>query len=161
MALGRGPDLGKAIGIDARGAGMRLDISLVHGRCLELLLDDDISLGKALLQVADLKFKSFRDIRRLRRRRFDAAGDHVFEQERRIRLHRLVDIDDVRQDLVIDLEQCGGLFGNRFADRCDGGDRVALIERLFAGDDVARDVPEILRHPLRTHIFEFLVGEIG
>ena len=62
MALGRGPDLGLAVGVDARGAGMRLDIGLVHGRGLKLPLDDDIGLGKALVEIADLKLEPFRDI---------------------------------------------------------------------------------------------------
>ncbi len=59
MALGRGPDLGLPVGVDARGAGMRLDIGLVHGRGLELLLDDDIGLGKALVEIADLQIRAF------------------------------------------------------------------------------------------------------
>ena len=46
------------------------------------------------------------------RRRFDAARDHVLEQQRRVWLHRLVDVDDVRQDFVVDLDQRRGLLGD-------------------------------------------------
>ena len=45
------------------------------------------------IEIADLEFELFRDVRRLGRRRLDAAGDHVLEQERRVGLHRIVDID--------------------------------------------------------------------
>ncbi len=57
MALGRGPDLGLAIGVDAGGAGMRLDIGLVDGRGLELFFDDDIGLGKALVEITEREFE--------------------------------------------------------------------------------------------------------
>ena len=60
------------------------------------------------------------------------------------RLHRLVDVDDVRQHLVIDRDQRQRLVGDRLAGRGDGGDRMALIEHLLARHDVARHVPEIL-----------------
>ena len=102
MPLARRPDLGLAVGVEAGDAGMRLDIGLVHRRRLELLLDDLVGLGKARVDVAELELDPLRNIGRLRRRRLDAAGDHVFEEQRRIRLHRLVDVDDVRQDLVVD-----------------------------------------------------------
>jgi len=42
----------------------------------------------------------------------------------------------------------------------DGGNRVTLIEHLLARHDVARDVPEIDRDPLRADILEFVVREI-
>ena len=160
MPLARRPDLGLAIVIEAGDAGMRLDIGLVHRRGLELLVDDLVGLGKACIRVADLELDPLRDIRGLGRRRLDAAGDLVLEEQRRVGLHRLVDIDDVRQYLVIDIDQRRRFLGDRFADRRDRGDRVALIERLLARHDVARYVPEILRDPLRADIFEFMVGEV-
>ena len=67
----------------------------------------------------------------------------------------------MRQNLIVDCDQRGGLFGDGLAGRGDGGDRVAFIERLFASHHVAGDVPEILRDPLRPNIFEFMVGKIG
>jgi hypothetical protein len=57
MALGRGPDLGLAIGINAGGAGMRLDIGLVDGRGLELFLDNDVGLGKPLFEITEREFE--------------------------------------------------------------------------------------------------------
>ena len=67
---------------------------------------------------------------------------------------------DVRQYLVIDLDQRQRLLGGGGVDRGDGGDRVALIERLLARHDVARDVPEIDRDPLGADILEFVVREV-
>src|SRR5207237_9033602 len=55
MPLARRPDLGLAVVVEAGGAGMRLDIGLVHRRCLEFLLDDLLGLGKAGIDIADLK----------------------------------------------------------------------------------------------------------
>ena len=160
MPLTRSPDLGLAVVVETRGAGVRLDIGLMHRRGLELLLDDHIGLGKAGIDIADLELDPFGDIRRLGRRRLDAARDHVLEKERRVRLHRLIDVDDVREDLVIDLDQQGGFFGDGFADRRYGGDRVAFIECLLPRHHVARDMPEVLRDALRTDIFEFVIGEV-
>ena len=67
---------------------------------------------------------------------------------------------DVRQYLVIDLDQRQRLLGGGGVDRGDGGDRMALIEHLLARHDVARDVPEIDRDPLGSDILEFVVREI-
>ena len=116
--------------------------------------------AKPGLDVADLELDALRDVRGLGRRRLDAARDHVFEQQRRVGLHRLVDVDDVRQHLVVDLDQRERLVGDRLADRRDGRDRVAFIEDLLARHDVARHVPEILRDALGADVFEFLVGEV-
>ena len=117
--------------------------------------------AKPGVEIADLEFEALGDVRRLGRRRLDPARDHVLEQQRRVGRHRLVDIDDVRQHLVVDLDQRRRLFGDGLAGRGDGGDRVAFVERLFARHHVARDMPEILRHPLRADVFELVVGEIG
>ena len=160
MPLARGPDLGLTVGVEAGDAGMRLDIGLVHRRGLELLVDDLVGLGKAGLRVADLELDPLRDVRRLGRRRLDAAGDHVLEQQRRVGFHRVVDIDHVRQHLVVDLDQRGGFIRDRFADRRYRRDGVAFVQRLLARHHVARHVPEILCDPLRADIFEFMVGEV-
>ena len=160
MPLARRPHLGLAVGIDPHAAGVRLDIALVHRRGLELLLDHDIGLGKPGIEVADLEFEPLRDVGGLGRRRLDPARHHVFEQQRRVGLHRLVDIDDVRQHLVIDLDQRQGLVRRGGIGCGDRGDRVPLIECLLARHHVARHMPEIDRDPLGADILEFLLGKI-
>jgi len=51
--------------------------------------------------------------------RLDAAGNHVLEQQRRVGFHRVIDVDHMRQHLVIDLDQRQRLVGD---DRIGGGD---------------------------------------
>ena len=58
MALARRPDLGLAVGLDLGDRGVRLDIGLVHRRGLELLLDDEIRLGKPLVEIAEREFEA-------------------------------------------------------------------------------------------------------
>ena len=160
MPLARRPDLGLAVVVEARGAGMRLDIGLVHRRCLEFLLDDLLGLGKAGIDITDLKLDPLGDVGGPGRRRLDAAGDLVLEEQWRVGIYRLVHIDDVRQHFVIDVDQRSGFLGDPLVDRGDGGDGMALIESLLARHDVARDVPEILGNPLRTLILEFMVRKV-
>ena len=159
MPLARGPDLALAVGVDAGHAALRLDIALMHGRGLERHFDDLVGVLEAGLDVAERKHSALCNIGR-RRRRFDAAGDHVLKQQGRIRLHRLVDVDDVRQHFVVDLDQRQRLVGDRLAGGRHGGDRMALIEHLLARHDVARHVPEILRDAFRADVLEFLLGEV-
>ena len=95
MALARAPQLALSVGVIAGDAALRLDIGLMHGRGLERHLDDLVGRGETGRNIAELEFDPLRNVGRLRRR-LDTAGDHVGEQQRRIRLHRLVDVDDMR-----------------------------------------------------------------
>ena len=160
MALARAPELALAVGIEAGDAALRLDIGLMHRRGLERHLDDLVGRREAGLDVAEIELVALRDVRRRLRRRLDAARHHVLEQQRRVRLHRLVDVDDVRQHLVVDLDQRQRLVGDGLAGGRHGGDRMALIEHLLARHDVARHVPEVLRDALRADILELLLGEV-
>ncbi len=160
VALARAPDFALAVGVVFREAGMRLDIALMHGRRLELLLDDHVGFLEAGFDVADREVELLGDVRRLLRRRLHAARLHVLEQQRRVRLHRVVDVDDMRQDFVFDLDQRAGLGRRRRIDRGHRGDRVAFIEHLLARHDVAGHVPEVDRDALGADVGEILIGEI-
>ncbi len=160
MPLAGAPQLGLAVGIEARDAGLRLDIGLVHRRRLERHLDHFVGRGEVGIGIADLVLGALGDVGGLRRRRLDAAGDQVVEEERRIRAHRRLNVDDVRQHLVVDLDERQRLLGDGPTGGRDGRDRVALVEHLLAGHDVAGHVPEVLRHPLRPDIGEFLLREV-
>ena len=81
-------------------------------------------------------------------------------QDRRVGLHRLGDVDDVRQHLVVDLDQRQRLLGDRLRHRGDGGNRMALVERLLARHDVARDVAHVHLHLAGRHDQVGLVGEV-
>ena len=85
------------------------------------------------------------DVGGVRRLGIDALGEEIVVQQRRVGLHRLFDVDDVRQHVVLDLDQLAGLLGDRRRGRGDGGDGVAVIEHLVARHAVARQVAEIHR----------------
>ena len=79
---------------------MRFDVALVNGGCLEIFFDDLVGFRKARSDVANFEGQNLGDIGRLRGRRFDAARDHVLEQQGRIVRHGVVHIDDIRQCFV-------------------------------------------------------------
>ena len=72
----------------------------------------------------------------------------------------VVHVDDVRQHLVVHLDQRQRLFGDRGAGGRHRGDRVALVQRLLARQDVARDVPEVHRDALGADVVELLIREV-
>ncbi len=82
-------------------------------------------------------------------------------QDRRVAAHRVLDVDDVRQHLVLDLDQVERLLGDRRRDRGDGGDRMAVIQHLAARHAVARQVAEIHRPFADKCLFRGDLGEIG
>ncbi len=140
---------------------MRFDIGLMHRFGLELVFDDLVRFRETGLDVADFEGDVTRHIGRLGRGGLDAARNHVVEQQRRVRRHRLVDIDDMRQDLVVDLDQRERLVRDRDAGRRHGGDGVSVIQRLFAGHDIPGDMPEIDLNASRADIGEILIREVG
>jgi hypothetical protein len=96
---------------------------------------------------------------RLGRFGVDTRGEDVVVQYRRIGRHRSLDIHDVRQYLVLDLDQIERLFGDRRRDRRDCGDRMTFVQRLACGHAVAREVPQIMRRgaddaPIRRNVRE-------
>ena len=124
---------------------MRLDIALVHRLGRVAPLDDDIGLGEPGLDIALGEADHLGDVGGLGRLRLDAGGENVLMQHRRVVRHRRLDVHDVRQHLVLDLDQIERLFGDRRRGRRDRGNRMALVERLAPGHDVARQVPQIMR----------------
>ena len=137
-----------------------LDVRLVDRRGLEVLLDDLVGLGETRVEIADLEADLLGDVRRAIGCRVHAARDHVLEQQRRVLGHRLLHVDDVRQHLVVHVNEGERPVRDGGADRGDRGDRVAFVERLLARHDVARDVPEIDREPLGADEFKRVVGQI-
>ena len=160
VPLARHPQLRLAVGVGTREAGLRLDVALMHRRGLEVQFHDLISRGKACVDIAHLVLDALGDVRGLGRCGRDAARDHILEQQRRIGLHRLIDVDDVRQHFVIDFDQFQRLGGDGRRGRGDGGDSVSLIEDFLARHDVARHVPEIQGDALGADVIEFLLRKI-
>ena len=123
VPLGRRPHLDLAVFRGGRQRGVRLDIALVHGLGGVVLLDHHVGLVEARLGVALLELDALGDVRRLGGRRIGTLGQEVVVQDRRVGLHRLGDVDDVRQHLVVDLDQRQRLLGDRLRHRRDRGNR--------------------------------------
>ena len=84
---------------------MRLDITLVDRLGRELALDDHVCLCKSGFQIAETELDALGDIGRFLRCGLDSDREHVVVQQRRIGLHRRLDVDHVRQHFIVDIDQ--------------------------------------------------------
>ena len=150
VALRADPKLALAVAADAGQTSVRLDVALVGRPAPIMLLDDLIGLRKSLLDVADIEIVALRDVGRAVGLEADLGREHRIQrvqllvQDRGIGMHRRIDVGDVRQDLVVDLDQAQRATGDGGADGGDGGDRVTVVERLLARHDVVADVKKIV-----------------
>ena len=94
-------------------------------------LDDDIGFLEARLDVAQLVHHGAGDVRGL------AFEAHEVVQYRCARLDRVLDLDRVRQDFVVHLDQLAGFGRDFLIDRGDRGNGMAVEQRLLARHDVA------------------------
>ncbi len=140
---------------------MRLDIGLMHRLGRIAPLDDDVGQAEAGFRVAFCKGHPFGDVRGLFRLGLDALGEEIVMQQLCIRRHRRLDIDDVRQHLVLDLNQL-----DRFG--CDGrregghrGHRVAFVKRFVPGHDIARQVAKVHRPFADKGLFRGDLRKVG
>ena len=160
MPLAGAPDLRLAAARPVREAGLGLDVRLVDRRGPVVLLHDLVGLGEARVEIADLEADPFRDVRRALGGGVHPARDHVIEQQRGVLGHRLLHVDDVRQHLVVHVDESQRPVRDGDADRGHRGHRMALVERLLARHDVAGDVPEVDRQPLGARVCEGMVGQV-
>ena len=140
---------------------MRLDVALVDRRGAEAPLDDDLRRGEALRGVALGEVDALGDVRRLGRLRLDAVGAQVVVQDRGAGLHRLLDVDHVRQHAVAHVDELERLARDRVGGRGDRGHGMAVVERLLARHDVARDVAQVHLHLARGDDAVLLLAEVG
>ena len=117
---------------------MRLDVALMHRRGGVLPLDDDVCLREAAFGVALLVAEMGGNVAGLVAALAHGGGAQFLVEQRRAVFHGLADIDDGGEHLIVDLDQGQGRLGHVSVDRSDGGDRVALKQRLFAGHHVVR-----------------------
>ncbi len=83
-------------------------------RCVRIApLDDDVGVAEARIDVALREGDDLGDVGRVSRLGIDTLREQVVVQQRRVRLHRLFDIDNVWQDVVGDLDQLAGFLGDR------------------------------------------------
>jgi hypothetical protein len=137
-------DLRLAVFRDGRHAGVWLEIALVHGFGAELALDHQIGPGEARLDIAVAELDTLGDVRRAVG--LHAYGDHGLVEDRGARLQGLRDVGDVRQDLIVHLDQLQRLPRRSGTGGRDGRDGVSLIEDLLASHDVPAYVPIVQHH---------------
>ncbi len=127
-----------AVWADASKAGVRLDVALVSGLGAEGPFDHDVGFAEALLDVPMAELAGRGDIRGF------AIPAEALMKDRRTLLHCLFDIRDVRQHLVVDIDQLQRLLRYRRRGRRHCGDGVAVVERLIARHAVDQDVAQVV-----------------
>jgi hypothetical protein len=145
LALTAGPDLHLAVGRGRDDAGMRLDIRLMHRLGRIAPLDNDVRLAETGRGVALRKGHLLGDVRGLFRLRVNALGKEVVVQQRCIRRHRRLDVDHVRQRLILDFDQLYRLGGDNRRQRSHRGHRMTFVKRPVPCHDIARQVAEVHR----------------
>ena len=141
-------------------AGMRLDVSLMHGLRGVAALDDDLGVLEARFDVALLEGDDLGDVGRRGRLRVDPGGEQVGVQHRRIRRHRFLDVDHERQHFVLHVDQFQRLVSDQLRHCRDGGHGMAFIQHLVARHDVQRQIAEVHRAFADKRFFRSDVGEI-
>ena len=121
---------------------MGLDVSLVDGFGLEFPLDDGVRLAESLLEIASFELDKAGDValhagvlaanEALR----NLPGGQVVVEQRSVGFHGVDRGQHNRERLVVDLDQLKRLFGDVRAGGGHGGDGMALVEHLVAGEQI-------------------------
>ena len=159
MALAAGPDGQLAIGLPVGGAGVGLDVALMHWRRGGLFLDDNVGVLEALVDVAQAEFEVIGDVGGRGgvvvvpvaagpERRVGNAGQLLVE-DGGAGLHAFLGVEHWRQRFVVDLDQRQGLFSDMGVGGGHTGDGVPLVEHLAAGQHVGAEEAEVLEGAFR------------
>ena len=127
---------------------MRLDVALVGHRRPVLALDDEVGGGEARLHVALLVVDVQRDVRgRVARGAVRLGRAARLVEDGRAVEHGVADVHDVRQDLVLDVDQGQRVLRGVLVDGRHGGDGVPDVEHAVAREHVVRapDFAGVLR----------------
>ena len=161
-ALRAGPDVERAVGAPVGGAVLRLDVTLMRHRGLELALDHDVGLLEAGVQVALGEAEVRGGVGGVvRLGAVHLAGFEVVVQQRRGVEHRVADVEDGRELLVLDFDQGDGVFRDVVVGGGDGGDGVALVEHLVGGDHVVEQPLEVGAALAGVDVLVGGAGEVG
>ena len=117
---------------------MGFDITLMHRRSAEAAFHHHFGFRKTCIHIAKLMFQLARDVRRL------AIKLDEIMQDRCIGLDRVFRVNHPRQNLIFHFDQLQRLGRHLFRNRGNGGNRVAMEQRLFARHDVAAHPAHIL-----------------
>ena len=155
-ALRAGPEVELAVAVPESGGVVRLDVALMHRGGGEFALDDHIGLSKPLGRIALFIGKMGGDVAGRGADFAHGVGAHFFVQQRGVALHRRADIHHRRQRFVVNLDEGQGFFGGVGVDGGHCCHRVALEQRLVAGQHMVGGVlqPGVVAA-------QFLFGEGG
>ena len=117
---------------------MGFDITLMHRRGAEAAFHHHFGFSETLINIAKLVFQLACDIGSL------AVKLNEIMQDRRIGLDRVFRVNHPGQNLIFHFDQLQRLGRHFFGDGGNGGDRVAMEQRLFARHDVAAHPAHIL-----------------
>ena len=143
MALGTNPHLALAIGTQLAKAGVGFDVALMGGFGLVGLRAHHISGGKACVQIAVAKLHIAHDVG-------VQAGRHrmvsrTFADHGCAGGHGSINVGDMGQHFVGHFDQLGRVLGQEFRGRSNGGNGMAVIQRLFPGKGVFLQVQVFAR----------------
>ncbi len=122
---------------------MRLDVSLVDHRGVELALDHVIRRLESGRDVAALELVVLRDVGRLVALFLVAE---ILEQDRCARLGRDIHRHHRKQHFVFYFDEAQCFFGDMRTGRGDGGDRMAVVEHFVVREDIHRQVHRVDDH---------------
>ena len=135
--LGGTPNGRLAVLVEVADAGMGFDVALVHHGRGERTFDDHIGLGERGSSTSPLEMTCFLDQVGGRLRGLgQALGEQVVVQDRRIGRHRRECVRDRIKHLVVDHDRRGSRLCGLVGRRRDGGNCMAVIEDLVAGQQV-------------------------
>ena len=126
---------------------MRLDISLMRGFGREMLLDHEVRFRESLVHIAVSRFMVTHHVRVHPLRH--GTVRRIRADHRSALFHRSVHIRHMRKNFILDLNQPRGVPRGERGGGGDGGDRVPVVERFFAGHDVLEHVQVLARKSRR------------
>ena len=120
-----------------------LDIALVNHGGVKLPLDDNVSSGKTRLQITAGKPHLAGDVGLLITLFRRPARAQIRQQDWRIVLHGLADIEYRREEFVLDLDERQRLLGDVRAGGGHGRYSMPVVEDLVPSHNVHGQVPRV------------------
>lgn len=121
---------------------MRFDIALMHRNRHVTSLVHDLGRGEALGDVATRDHRLLRNVGRGRGLGRHAGREQPFVEQRRVGRHGGLDVDHVRQHLVVDHDEIERTLGDLGRDGRHGCNRVTRVQHLATRQAVVGDVDQ-------------------
>ena len=159
-ALGARPDCDLSVGRPIGRAVLWLDVALVGARDGVCALDDCGGSGEGSLGVAVLHPLELSDVG-VRRLLAEVIPDKVLVDDHGIVRHGVLEGNDGREHLVIDLDELQRLERRVLVHRRDGRDRMSLIDSLVLGHDALAGELGVGGFLPKIEHLRFGLGQIG